>query len=66
MRDNAYVLLDRKSSNFLGEWSSYDEAEEAYLSYLRASPEAVADLELWHEGARIHVDDAKIRAVTTA
>lgn len=66
MDEFAYVLLDRKSRNFLGEWNSYEEAEETYLSYIRAAPEAVEDLELWNEDQRIHVDPEKISAVTAA
>ena len=40
MDEFAYVLLDRWSKNFLGEWDTYEEAEETYLSYIRAAPEA--------------------------
>ena len=66
MDEFAYVLLDRWSKNFLGEWDTYEEAEETYLEYVRAAPEAVERLELWHEDERIHVDPAKINAVTAA
>ncbi len=64
--DFPYVLLDRASSNFLGEWHTYEEAEAGYLEWVGAAPQAVADLELWHEDKRIHVDPEKIRAVTAA
>lgn len=49
-----------------GEWHTYEEAEETYLLYIRAAPEAVGRLELWHDAERIHVDPAKISAVTAA
>ena len=52
--------------NFLGEWHTYEEAEEAYPEYIRADPNAVERLELWHEDERIHVDPEKISAVTAA
>lgn len=66
MDDFPYVLLDRATANFLGEWHTYEEAEATYLSYVRAAPQAVDRLELWHEDQQIHVDPAKIAAVTTA
>ena len=66
MDEFAYVLLDRWSKNFLGEWHTYEEAEETYLEYIRADPEAIERLELWHEDERIHVDPEKITAVTAA
>lgn len=61
-----YVLLDRLSQNFLGEWHTYDEAEREYLAYIAEAPSDVDRLELWHEDKRIHVDPAKIAAVTAA
>ena len=66
MAEFAYVLLDRATANFLGEWDTYEAAEETYLEYIRADPEAIERLELWHEDERIHVDPEKIRAVTAA
>lgn len=61
-----YVLLDRLSKNFLGEWHTYDEAEKAYLEYVAEAPSHLDRLELWFEDERIHVDPEKIRAVTAA
>jgi hypothetical protein len=61
-----YVLLDRLSRNFLGEWHTYDEAEATYLEYIADAPTHVDRLELWHLDQRIHVDPEKIRAVTAA
>jgi hypothetical protein len=61
-----YVLLDRLSRNFLGEWHTYDEAEATYLEYIADAPTHVDRLELWREDKRIHVDADKIRAVTAA
>ncbi len=61
-----YVLLDRVTVNFLAEWHTYEEAEAGYLEWVRAAPENVDRLELWHEDERIHVDPEKIRAVTAA
>lgn len=61
-----YVLLDRLSSNFLGEWHTYDEAEKTYLEYIADAPSHVNRLELWFEDRRIHVDAERIRAVTAA
>ena len=64
--DFEYVLLDRLSMNFLGEWHTYEEAEASYLEWVGAAPQAVGHLELWFEDKRIHVDPEKIRAVTAA
>ncbi|MCZ7588272.1 MAG: hypothetical protein M5U27_05285 [Gaiella sp.] len=61
-----YVLLDRLSKNFLGEWHTYDEAEREYLAYIAEAPSDVDRLELWRDDKRIHVDPAKIAAVTAA
>jgi hypothetical protein len=58
-----YVLLDRWSNNFLGEWHTFEEAEKTYLEYLSADPHGVERLELWHEDKRVHVDPAKISVV---
>jgi len=66
MDDFEYVLLDRATANFLGEWHTYEEAEVTYLEYVREAPEAVDRLELWHLDQRIQVDLEKIRAVTAA
>lgn len=64
--DFEYVLLDRVTRNFLGEWHTYDEAEKEYLEYIAIAPTHVDRLELWHEDERVHVDPEKIRAVTVA
>jgi len=61
-----YVLLDRLSQNFLGEWHTYDEAEREYLSYIAEAPSDVDRLELWRNDERIYVDPEKIAAVTAA
>ncbi len=45
MDEFAYVLLDRWSTNYLGEWHTYEEAEETYLEYIRADPDGVARLD---------------------
>ena len=66
MDDFAYFLLDRASRNILGEWHTYEEAEETYPEVIRADPDAIERLELWHEDERIFVDPAKIDAVTAA
>ena len=66
MDEFEYVLLDRATANFLGEWHTYEEAEETYLEYIRAAPDAIERLELWHDDERIHVDPEKINAVTAA
>lgn len=59
-----YVLLDRLTRNFLGEWHTYGEAERTYLEYISSAPSHVERLELWYLDKRIHVDPAKIAAVT--
>ena len=61
-----YVLLDRLSQNFLGEWHTYDEAEREYLAYIAEAPAHVDRLELWRDDKRIYVDPAKIAAITAA
>lgn len=64
--DFEYVLLDRLSKNFLGEWHTYEEAETAYLEYLAEAPSHLDRLELWCDDERVQVDPEKIRAVTAA
>ena len=66
MDEFEYVLLDRATANFLGELHTYEEAEETYPEVIRADPDAIERLELWHEDERIFVDPAKIDAVTAA
>jgi len=66
MSDDPFILLDRASRNILGEWHTYEEAEETYPEVIRADPDAIERLELWHEDERIFVDPAKIDAVTAA
>jgi hypothetical protein len=66
MTEFEYVLLDRVTRNFLGEWHTYDEAEKEYLAYIALEPTHVDRLELWCEDKRIYVDPDKIRAITAA
>ena len=68
MSDAPYTLFDRKTGNFLGEFETYEEAEDAFFDFVRPSPSAAEHLEIWAEddSAPIPVDPEKIRQVTTA
>lgn len=66
MDEFEHVLLDRATANFLADWHADEEAEETYLEYIRAAPDAVERLEIWHDGERVHVGPEKINAVTAA
>ena len=67
MREKPYVLLDRASRNFLGEFQTFEEAEAALLRYVEADATAADDLELWHEeSTRLPVDPEKLRRATGA
>ena len=62
-----FALFDRASGNQLGEFRTFEEAEETLLRYVRASPRSAADLEISHEdGRRLRVDPQKLRAITAA
>jgi len=63
-----FVLFDRLSGNFLGEFSTHEEAEEVYLRFVRADASAAEHLEIWDEDGTepIPVDPEKVREATTA
>ncbi len=61
MGEKPYVLLDRASRNFLGEFETLGEAEAALLRFVRADASAADDLELWHDDReRVPVDPEKL------
>ena len=67
MSKQQYLLLDRASRNFLGEFETFEEAEKTLLRYVAACPEAADDLEVWHEdGTQLAVDPEKLRPFTAA
>ena len=68
MTDRPFLLLDRLSRNFLGEFSTYEEAEEVFFRFVRAEPSAAEHLEIWDEDGTepIPVDPEKVREATTA
>ena len=68
MSDVPYRLFDRLTGNFLGEFETYEEAEEAFFDFVRPHPPAAEHLEIWDEDGTepIRVDPEKIRRVTTA
>ena len=67
MSEQPYLLLDRASRNFLGEFETFEEAEETLLRYVAACPDAAPDLELWNEdGTRLFIDPEKLRPFTAA
>ena len=61
-----YILFDRASGNQLGEFATFEEAEEAFFDFVRPCPSAAEHLEIWHEDGTepIPVDPEKLRAVT--
>lgn len=67
MNELPYILLDQLSMNQLGEFDTYEEAEEVFFRFVRAEPSAAEHLEIWHEGgtAPIPVDPEKLHRVTT-
>ena len=68
LADLVYLLLDRASRNFLGEFETFEKAEETLLRYVAADPSAAPDLEIWHEDGTepIPVDPEKLRKFTAA
>ncbi len=67
MGEKPYVLLDRASRNFVGEFETFEEAETALLRFVKADVSAAGDLELWHEEReRLPVDPEKLRRATGA
>lgn len=66
MDELPYVLLDRRTANFLGEWKTYEEAEQVYLEYVQEDLAAIQRLEIWFEDERVYVDPEKLRPFTAA
>ena len=67
MGEKPYVLLDRASRNFVGEFETFEEAETALLRFVKAEPDTADDLELWHEeSTRLPVDPEKLPRATGA
>ena len=68
MNELPYILLDQASMNQLGEFETYEEAEEVFFRFVRPSPSAAEHLEIWHEDGiePIRVDPEKLRPFTAA
>lgn len=67
MSDQPFVLLDRATRNFLGEFATFEEAEDALLGFVEAAPSAAQHLEIWSEdGSHLPVDPEKLRRVSAA
>ena len=67
MGEKPFILLDRASRNFLGEFETFEEAETVLLRFVRADPRAADQLELGHEEQeRLTVDPEKLRRATAA
>jgi len=67
MGEKPYVLLDRASRSFLGEFETFGEAETVLLRFVEADASAADDLELWDEESdRLPVDPEKLRRATGA
>lgn len=68
MTDRPYVLVDQETMNQLGEFETFEEAEEVFFRYVRPSPSAAEHLEIWHEDGTepIPVDPDKLRRFTAA
>jgi hypothetical protein len=65
MAELNFLLLDRETRNFLGEYETFEEAEATFFRYVTGDPSAAEHLEIWHEdGTRLEVDPEKIRRVT--
>jgi hypothetical protein len=61
-----YVLLDQLSMNQLGEFATFEEAEEVLLRYVAADARAAEHLEIWLEDDRLPVDPDKLRRASAA
>jgi hypothetical protein len=61
-----YILFDRGSGNQLGEFDTFEKAEEVFLRYVRADPSAADRLEIWDEDGAVplRIDPEKLRRVT--
>ena len=70
MTEQPYVLLDRKSRNFLGWFDTLEEAEEVFFRFVKAHPPAAEQIEIWRNDGKnaeqLVVDPDKIRRVTAA
>jgi hypothetical protein len=70
MSEQHYVLLDRKTRNFLGWFDTLEEAEDAFFDFVRPHPLAAEHIEIWRNDGknaeRLVVDPEKIRRVTAA
>lgn len=70
MSEQPYVLLDRKTRNFLGWFDTLEEAEEAFFDFVRPHPPAAEHIEIWRNDGknaeRLVLDPEKIRRVTAA
>ena len=67
-REPEYVLLDRLTRNQLGEFDTYEEAEEAYFDFVGPHPPAAEHIEIWREDGTepIPVAAEKIRRAAEA
>ena len=66
----AHILLDQLTMNQLGEFATFEEAEEAFFRFVKPHPPAAEHLEIWRDDGknpeRLEVDPEKIRRVTVA
>lgn len=63
-----FILFDRASGNQLGEFATYEQAEDVFFRFVLADPSAADSLEIWDESGTepIPVDPEKTRRSTTA
>lgn len=61
-----YILFGRASGNQLGEFDTFEKAEEVFFRYVRADPSAADHLESWGEDGAVplRIDPEKLRRVT--
>lgn len=68
MNSDRFIVFDRLSRNQLGEFSTFEAAEECFLRFVGAAPAAAAHLEIWDDdkGMKLRIDPEKVSAVTAA
>ena len=68
--DVEYILLDQLTMNQLGEFPTFEEAEEAFFRFVKPHPAAAEHIEIWRDDGKnaeqLVVDPEKIRRVTAA
>ena len=65
-----YVVFDRLSMNQLGEFATFEEAEECFFRFVVADPTSAEHILIWRDDGtdmeQVDVDPEKIRRLTAA